>query len=108
MHRRPGRTGVLGILLWTIAASAAEAPGHGFGFTVSVEAGRVTIAANEANSNAILQDLARKAGFDVAVRPADDRKVSLDLQDVSLETAIQQLSANYAILFARAPARAYF
>jgi hypothetical protein len=107
MHRMLGRMAALGLLLQTVTGQAADAPGHGDGFAVAVEDGRVTIAAEEASSNAILKELGRKAGFDVAVAAADDRQVNLDLRQESFEAAIQRLSGNYSILFARTKGRGY-
>ncbi len=69
--------------------------------------GKVTIHAVQAGSNAILRDLAEKAGFEAAVTPADDRVLTLDLADATVEEALQALSENYSVVFGRNPEGGY-
>lgn len=101
MKRVWGKTAVVAILAWTAFGAGIGAVAQTGEFTVAVRDGLVTVAADAASSNAILRDLAGKAGFDVAVTAADDRRVTLDLEDASLEAAVQRLSDNYSIVFAR-------
>ena len=102
MNRMRNNATILGILLLASIGLAADEPGQAATFTVGVSDGLVTIAADSASSNAILRELAGKAGFEFAVTAKDDRQVTIDLENASLETAIQRLSENYSIVFARA------
>ncbi len=68
--------------------------------TVSFEAGKISLRAVKADIHELMGAIAQKSGFAVAVDDAVDRKVSLNLQDVTPEVAVRTVAAAYGLAIA--------
>ena len=73
------------------------------GIFLEVEAGKVTLRARDADLEELLQQLARRAGFELFIYEDIRKKVTIDIRDLSLEEALKILLPNYGFLFRRTP-----
>ncbi len=82
------------------AAGAKTGEGSDTAASVKFENGMISLRAVKADIHELMGAIAQKSGFAVAVDDAVDRKVSLNLEDVSPESAVRTIAAAYGLALA--------
>ena len=65
-------------------------------FTVSTNDGLVSVQATEASLKDIIERIADALGIEVEAQVGDQKKVTVEFQDLTLDQAMERLSGNYA------------
>ena len=104
---------VISWLAWILAPDCVYAAGavlraatHAAtrGLDARISNGLVSIAAKDAEVGEILREVGRQAQIDIMIDGQVSGKISLDLKNVTVETALKQICANRALVYEYLPA----